>query len=96
LRTPVLRAELSSTGHGGIPRFRLNVWLLSPERLARLRVIISEARPNDCPVGFTPGTGEWGVAHHPDQDTLPPGWRNDPLRHEAVWDQWLLPGSPAT
>ncbi len=93
LRTPVLRAELSSVGQG-VPNFRLDVWLSSSERLARTQVIIIEARPHDCPVGFTPG--QWGVAQHPDQDSVPPGWRDDTLRHEAVWDQWLLPGTPAT
>jgi hypothetical protein len=76
------------------PNFRLDVWLLSPDRLVRVQVIISEARPDDCPVGFTPG--QWGVAQHPDQGSLPQGWRDDPLRHEAVWDQSLVPGTPAT
>lgn len=92
-RTPVLRAELRSIGQG-VSLFRLDVWLSSPEQLARVQVIISEARANDCPVGFTPGQS--GVTQHPDQDSLPPGWRNDVLRHEAVWDEWLLPGTSAT
>jgi hypothetical protein len=56
-------------------------------------VIIEEARGGDCPVGFTPG--QTGVEQHPDQDALPPGWRNDALRHEAHWGE-LLPGSAAT
>lgn len=36
------------------------------------------------------------MAQYPEQDSLPPGWRDDPLRREAVWDQRLLPGAPAT
>lgn len=54
LQTPILRAEISSDGQG-VPRFRLDVWLSSAERLARVQVIINEARARDCPVGFTPG-----------------------------------------
>jgi hypothetical protein len=92
LRTPLLRGELASIGQG-VPNFRLDVWLSTPEPLASLRVIIEEARSSDCPVGFTPGQS--GVEQHPDQDALPPGWRNDTLRHEARWDE-LLPGSAAT
>ncbi len=54
LRTPVLRGEVSAIGQG-VPNFRLDVRLSTPEPLARLRVIIDEARANDCPLGFTPG-----------------------------------------
>jgi hypothetical protein len=92
LRAPVLRAELASIGQG-VPNFRLDVWLSTPEPLASIRVIIEEARGGDCPVGFT--AGQTGVEQHPDQDALPPGWRNDVLRHEACWDA-LLPGAAAT
>jgi len=93
LRTPVLRGEVSAIGQG-VPNFRLDVRLSTPEPLARLRVIIDEARANDCPLGFTPG--QTGVEQNPDQDALPPGWGNDVLRHEARWDEVLLPGSAAT
>ena len=37
--------------------------------------------------------GQSGIAWHPDQDGLPPGWRNDVLRHEAIWDRVLHPGA---
>ena len=56
-------------------------------------MIIEEARGGDSPLGFTPG--QTGVEQHPDQDALPPGWRNDVLRHEASWTA-LSPGSAAT
>lgn len=59
-----------------------------------MQVTVREAHPRDCPVGFT--TGQWGVARDVDRDSVPPGWGDDPLRHEAVWDQWLLPGTCAT
>jgi hypothetical protein len=92
LRAPILRGEISAIGQG-VPSFRLDVWLSTPEPLASLRVIIEEARGGDCPLGFT--AGQTGVEQHPDQDALPPGWRNDVLRHEARWDA-LMPGSAAT
>jgi hypothetical protein len=59
-----------------------------------VRVTIAEARENECPLGFTPG--QTGVEQHPEQDSLPPGWRNDPLRHEAAWTEQVLPGEAAT
>jgi hypothetical protein len=93
LRTPVLHAELASIG-SGVPKFRLDVRLSSAEPLARLRVTIAEARGNDCPVGFT--AGQSGVDSHPEQDKLPPGWRNDTLRHSAAWEELLPPGTSAT
>ena len=94
LRTPVLRGEIGVVGgQGGDRKYRLDVWLLTSEPLARLRVRLEEARGNDCIIGFTPG--QTGVAQHPDQDTLPPGWRNDVLRHEAGWAE-LAPGAAAT
>ncbi len=92
-RTPVLRGEVSSTG-SGVATFHLDVWLSTPEPLASLRVIIEEARAHDCPLGFTPG--QTGVEQYPDQDALPPGWRNDPLRPEARRAERLLPGRAAT
>lgn len=93
-RTPVLHAEISAIEQGSTVRFRLEVRLSSSEPLASLRVAIEEARVNDSPVGFTPG--QTGVERHPDQDVLPPGWRDDVLRHEAVWDESLEPGGAAT
>jgi hypothetical protein len=93
LRTPVLQAEVSSIGQG-VPNFRLDVRLVSGEPLARIQVTIAEARGNDCPLGFTPG--QTGVEQNPGQDQLPPGWRNDPLRHEAGWDEPLPAGGAAT
>lgn len=93
LRTPVLHAVIDSVGQG-VPNFRLDVRLISPEPLESLRVSVAEARAGDCPLGFT--AGQDGVEQYPDEDALPPGWRMDVLRHEAAWHEPLAPGTAAT
>jgi hypothetical protein len=93
-RTPVLSAELDGTGSGQVADFRLDLTLQSPEQLESVRVFITEARADDCPVGFIPD--QHGVEQHPDKKRLPPGWPNDVLRREATWDEWIVPGASTT
>src|SRR5437899_356587 len=52
MRTPVLRGELGIWQPGNAP-FLLKVWLLSPEAIGTLRLVI--ANPDDCLIGFRPG-----------------------------------------
>jgi hypothetical protein len=78
MRTPVLRGELgmwSSTSS----MFLLKVWLVSSEPIATLRVTIANLA--DCVIGFK--TGQEGIETWPNEDSLPPGWKNDNTRHEA-------------
>jgi hypothetical protein len=91
-RTPVLQGELSV--EPGKTTFRLDAWLSTSEPLSGLRLVIDEARANDCPLGFS--IGQTGVETYVDFEALPAGWRNDPVRPEARWTQTLLPGSAAT
>lgn len=88
MRTPVLRGELgmwSSTSS----MFLLKVWLVSPEPIATLRVTIANLA--DCVIGFK--TGQEGIETWPNEDSLPPGWKNDTARHEAQRGELLVPGS---
>lgn len=94
LRTPILQAQVDIVGPGINQFLRLDVRLSTPEPLTMFQLSLDEARAGDCPVGFT--TGQHGVAQNPEQDALPPGWRNDVLRHEASWHEVLTPGGTAT
>ena len=51
--------------------------------------MVNIANPDDCLIGFK--TGQEGVETRPEEDSLPPGWKNDTTRHEAglYWNgQW--------
>lgn len=95
-RVPRLSARLESWGTGQ-DGFVLSVWLESPEPLARIRVVVQEARNMDCPLGFK--RGQNGVA-----DELPPmleaegirpAWQTDTLHPLAEWNERMAPGMPA-
>jgi len=95
-RVPRLSAQLDSWGEGSTG-FRLSVWLESPEPLARLRVVIREARNLDCPLGFS--VGQDGVANElpPDLDLegILPAWKNDTARPIAGCADRIAPGNAA-
>jgi hypothetical protein len=55
-----------------------------------LRVTIANLA--DCAIGFNPGQ-DVGTETWPDEDLLPPGWKNDTTRHEAQRGELLVPGS---
>jgi hypothetical protein len=93
---PRLSARLETWGNGQ-NGFVLSVWLESPEPLAKIRVVLQEARNMDCPLGFT--RGQIGVA-----DELPPmleaegirpAWQTDTLHPVADWTDRMAPGTPA-
>ena len=88
MRTPVLRGELG-IWQPGSSLFLLRIWLLSSEPIASLHVSI--ANTDNCPLGFRPGQA--GVETWTDEDSLPPGWKNDTTRHEARRDEPLTPGA---
>jgi hypothetical protein len=60
-----------------------------PEPIATLRVTIANLA--DCVIGFK--TGQEGIETWPNEDSLPPGWKNDTTRHEAQRGELLVPGS---
>lgn len=95
-RVPRLSARLESWGDRQ-SGFVLSVWLESPEPLAKIRVVVQEARNRDCPLGFT--RGQIGVA-----DELPPmleaegirpAWQTEILHPVADWTDRMAPGTPA-
>jgi hypothetical protein len=95
-RVPKLSARLERWGSGQ-EGFGLSVWLESSEPLAKIRVVVQEARNMDCPVGFA--RGQLGVS-----DELPPAleaegilpaWQNDTLHPLADWTDRMAPGTAA-
>jgi hypothetical protein len=86
-RVPRLSARLESWGISGQGSFGLSVWLESPEPLARIRVVVQEARNMDCPLGFS--VGQSGVANElpPELEAegIRPMWQKDTLRPIAEW-----------
>jgi hypothetical protein len=95
-RVPRLSARLESWGDG--PNgFVLSVWLESPEPLAKIRVVVQEARNRDCPLGFM--CGQIGVANElPPMlyaEGIRPAWQTDSLRPVADWTDRMAPGTPA-
>jgi hypothetical protein len=54
-RMPKLSARLESRSSGQ-DSFGLSVWLESTEPLAKIRIVVQEARNMDCPLGFTRGS----------------------------------------
>jgi hypothetical protein len=98
-RIPKLTARLERWGSGS-EDLLLAVWLESSEALAKLRVVVQEARNMDGPVGFKPGQD--GVAMElpwpAKQDALEgllPAWRADVLRPLADWPDRIAPGTAA-
>jgi len=98
-RVPRLSARLESWGNGS-DNLLLSVWLETSEALARIRVVVQEARNMDGPIGFRPG--QIGVGHElpwpPEQDELEgvlPAWRPDTLRPVADWEKRMPPGTAA-
>ncbi len=95
-RVPRLSARLECWGSAK-DGFMLIVWLESAEPLAKIRVVVQEARNRDCPLGFE--RGQIGVA-----DELPlvleaegirPAWQADTLHPVADWTDRMAPGTPA-
>jgi hypothetical protein len=98
-RVPRLAGRLERWGNGG-DSLLLSVWLESPEALAKIRVVVQEARNMDGPVGFKPGQNGVGIEMPwpQDQDDLQgvlPAWRGDSLRPLADWEQRMAPGTAA-
>lgn len=95
-RVPRLSARLESWGTGQ-DGFVLSVWLESPEPLARIRVVVQEARNMDCPLGFK--RGQNGVANELppmlEAEGIRPAWQTDTLHPLADWNEGMAPGTPA-
>jgi hypothetical protein len=91
LRAPVFGGQVSLTVPGS-KSCTVSLLLLSAERLERLRVVLDGPAVGECPVGFYPGVA--GVAPMRSAGDLPPGWKQEHLRPDAVWPD-LLPGSRA-
>jgi hypothetical protein len=95
-RVPKLSARLDRWGSGQTG-FGLSVWLESPEPLARLRVVVREARNRDCPLGF--GREQNGVASQLppalEAEGILPAWQNDTLHPLADWADRMAPGTSA-
>jgi hypothetical protein len=95
-RVPRLSARLENWGTGQ-DGFALSVWLESPEPLARIRVVVQEARNMDCPLGFK--RGQYGVANELplmlDAEGVRPAWQTDTLHPLADWNDRMAPGTAA-
>ncbi len=95
-RVPRLSARLDSWGNGQ-NGFLLSVWLESPEPLAKIRVVVQEARNMDCPLGFTRGQIGVGNELPPilEAEGIRPRWRTETLHPMADWTDRMAPGAPA-
>jgi hypothetical protein len=95
-RVPRLSARLQTwgTGQNG---FALSVWLESSEPVARIEVVVQEARNMDCPLGFKPGQNGLANELPPmlEAEGLRPAWQTDTLRPLAKWDERMAPGTSA-
>jgi hypothetical protein len=95
-RVPRLSARLESWGPGQ-DGFALSVWLESPESLARVRVVVQEARNMDSPLGFK--RGQSGVANDLppmlEAEGIRPAWQTDTLHPLADWTERMAPGTAA-
>jgi hypothetical protein len=95
-RVPNLSARLETWG-AGTTSFGLSVWLESSEPLARIRVVVQEARNRDCPIGFA--LGQNGVANELppalEAERILPAWQTDTLRPLAYCNDRIPPGTPA-
>jgi hypothetical protein len=91
LRSPVFDAQIRLTVPGATS-CTVSLLLLSAERLERLHVVMDGPAAGECPVGFYPGVE--GVPPMRSADDLPPGWKQEYLRPDAIWPD-LLPGSRA-
>lgn len=95
-RVPGLSARLETRGTGQ-SSFGLSVWLESPEPLARIRVVVQEARNMDSPLGFT--RGQNGVASelppNLEAEGILPAWQTDTLHPLAERNERMSPGTPA-
>lgn len=100
-RVPRLSARVECWGAGTERDFTIAVWLESAEALARLRVLLMEARNNDGPLGFRKGQAGVpdGLPWAPELDELNgvlPAWRGDSLMPVADWPgERLAPGAAA-
>lgn len=96
-RVPRLTARLENWGIGQ-QGFALSVWLETPEPLARIRVVVQEARNMDCPVGFKPGQDgveTWTEPGFYEANGLLPAWQADTMRPVADWNSRMAPGTAA-
>jgi hypothetical protein len=95
-RVPRLSARLEIWGIGQ-DGLTLSVWLESPEPLARIRVLVQEARNMDSPLGFK--RGQNGVANDLppmlEAEGIRPAWQTDSLHPLADGDERMAPGTPA-
>jgi hypothetical protein len=95
-RVPRLTARLQSAGMGR-QGLVLSVWLESPEPLAKILVVVQEARNFDCPIGFR--RGQYGVPNDLppmlEADGIRPAWATDTLHPLANWNERLAPGTAA-
>jgi hypothetical protein len=95
-RVPRLSARLEVWGDGQTG-FVLSVWLESPEPLAKIRVVVQEARNRDCPIGFT--RGQIGVSNELppmlEAEGIRPAWQTDLLHPLADWTDRMAPGTSA-
>jgi hypothetical protein len=95
-RVPKLSARLTrwGVGHQG---FGLSVWLESSEPLARIRVVVQEARNMDCPIGFA--RGQNGVPNELplvlEAEGILPAWKSETLHPLADWIDRMAPGTSA-
>jgi hypothetical protein len=95
-RVPILSARLDCWGSGQ-SGFGLSVWLESPEPLAKVRVVIREARNQDCPLGFDRGQNGVATQLPPalEAEGILPAWGKDTLHPMADWDDGMAPGTAA-
>jgi hypothetical protein len=94
--TPRLSARLEGWGSEQ-PGLALAVWLETPEPLARIEVVIQEARNFDSPVGFN--RGQRGVINELppalEAEGLRPAWQTDTLHPIATGPERMPPGTAA-
>lgn len=95
-RVPKLSARLERWGPAQ-EGFGLSVWLESSEPLARIKVVVQEARNMDCPIGFA--VGQNGVSNELppmlEAERILPAWQTDTLRPLADWTDRMPPGTAA-
>jgi hypothetical protein len=95
-RVPRLSARLENWGNAQ-DHFVLSVRLESPEALSRVKVVVQEARNQDCPVGFS--RGQNGVSNElpPDLELegIRPAWQAETLHPLADTIERMAPGSAA-
>lgn len=96
-RVPRLSARLECWGTGQ-EGFALSVWLETAEPLARIRVVVQEARNMDSPLGFKPGqegVETWTEPGFYQANGFLPGWQSDGLIPLAERRERMAPGTAA-